>query len=237
MNAAFLGALGLVLARAQLGVEPVAECVRSDQADDRGVIVVHRAGWNGDLGGLRGRRFGFVDRGSAAGYLFPLVYFRERGVDDPARFFGRVFYAGSHDLLFQEVARGGLDGGAGRESVLRELTAEQPRLAKTIAVIARSGPLPGETFVLAPNLKFPCFKCHDLVPSERLKTSLRLPRQPKDLKTLLSQLLLGLHDSPEGASVLAALGAERFVEPDPARWRSVLELLERAGINPEQYHP
>lgn len=77
----------------------------------RSVIVTRDNAGVRTLGGLVGRSFCYVDRGSASGYLVPRLLLRERGLQ-PDRFFGRVRFSDSHLSAIQDLVAGRCDGAA-----------------------------------------------------------------------------------------------------------------------------
>lgn len=63
------------------------------------------------LADLRGRSFAFADPNSTSGYAFPAYFLRKEGFD-PASFFGRTGFSGSHELSVIAVLNGTYDGAA-----------------------------------------------------------------------------------------------------------------------------
>jgi phosphate/phosphite/phosphonate ABC transporter binding protein len=58
-------------------------------------IIVHRDSGIERMEDLRGKRFVFVDRNSASGYLFPYAFLLKSGLD-PETFFGDILFSGNH---------------------------------------------------------------------------------------------------------------------------------------------
>ncbi len=237
INAAFLGSLAFALARAQAGVEPIARPERDGVSQYRGLIVARKDSGIKDWADLRGKSFGLVDRATTAGYLYPLIYFKEHGVNRPEEYLGSIVYTGSHDLLFLKVYDGELDAGAAKDLMLQQVAKTSPKIKKDLRILAVSPPVPNNAFVLSGDLDFPCFRCHELVPATSSETSVNVPRQPEDLKQMIAELLLGLHESPEGRAVLEALGADRFVKTTDADLREVNRMIRDAGFDPKDYRP
>ncbi len=225
VNAAFLGGLSLAVAKREMSMEPIAVVQRNGTSTARGLLVTRKDRNIHSWKDLKGKTLGLVDRESATGYLYPLLYFRERGVEQLDHFVGKIVFTGSHDLAFTKVASGELDAAAGKDSVLRDISRVKPEIASALRVLASSPPLPGETFVLARDLRFPCFDCHDLGTAA---DTVDMPQRPDELDELLRELLLGLHDDSDGARVLDALGADRFTPPTSEPLREVEKMIERA---------
>jgi phosphonate transport system substrate-binding protein len=75
-----------------------------------GYIFTHNNSPYYDLKSLKGKTFAFVSEKSASGYLFPLTYFRARGIDHD-KFFKKIIFAGSHKKVVQMVTQGKADAG------------------------------------------------------------------------------------------------------------------------------
>lgn len=120
--------LALMMSRgdAQLGWMPPAVFVRSEASAGlrllaaversmgdgyRGVLFVPQDSPVQTLEDLRGTSVVWVDRDSAAGYLFVRLALREAGVE-PSELFGDERFAGSHGSTVRAVLRGEADVGA-----------------------------------------------------------------------------------------------------------------------------
>lgn len=237
IDAAFLGSLALALCRAQAGVEPLVRPERDGASQYRSLIVTRKDGPIRSWKDLRGKSFGFVDKSTTAGYLYPILFFRQHGIARPEDFLGSIVYTGSHDLVFTKVARGELDAGAAKDLILAGLVKTDPALAGALRVIATSPPVPNNVFVLGVKQDFPCFHCHALVPGETSPTVRSLPRGPEGLKAILTELLLKLPESEEGRRVLAALDADRFVRTTLDDLTEVNKMIREAGFDPASYNP
>jgi phosphate/phosphite/phosphonate ABC transporter binding protein len=236
VNAAFLGSMAFALAAAQVGVKPIVRPEKDGISQYRGLIVTRKDSGITDWKGMQGKRFGMVDKGTTAGYIFPLNYFRRHGINHPEQFLGEVVYTGSHDLLFLKVHAGELDAGAAKDLMLNEVARTRPEVAEELMILETSRPVPNNVFVLSNNLSFPCMRCHALVPrAEGAATG--VPRRAQDVNELLGQILLQLHESPEGRHVLEALGADRFVRTTDEDLQEVNRMIREAGFDPKSYLP
>jgi len=52
---------------------------------------------------MRGKTFAFVDKATTAGYLLPLVYFKENGINDYPTFLKETYFAGTHEDAIYDV--------------------------------------------------------------------------------------------------------------------------------------
>lgn len=67
-----------------------------------------------DLKGLKdikGKRFAFVSRHSTSGYLYTNALLRNKGII-PERYFGKVYFLGSHPRVTDAITAGSVDAGA-----------------------------------------------------------------------------------------------------------------------------
>jgi phosphate/phosphite/phosphonate ABC transporter binding protein len=104
---------------------------------------------------LRGKKFAFVDKASASGYLYPFAYFKALGVD-PNNFFSEVVFAGGHDKVASAVYNGQVSGGAifggppdpktGKPTDARSLIASTyPDVFDKVRIIGESEEIPNDT--------------------------------------------------------------------------------------------
>jgi phosphonate transport system substrate-binding protein len=237
VNAAFLGSLAFGLAYAQADIVPLVRPEKDGVSTYRGLIVTRKDSGIQGPKDLKGKVFGMVDKATTAGYIYPLLWFRQHGIERPEDFLGSVVFTGSHDLLFLKVYRGELDAGGAKDLMLEEVAKTHPEVKRQLRVLAVSKPVPNNTFVMNKKLEFTCFRCHKLVPTTPGIKPKVLPREPEELKGLLADILLNLHKSEEGRRVLDALGADRFIRTTVEDLRNVNEMLTQAGFNPATYMP
>lgn len=236
IDGAFLGSLPFAVARAQAGVEPLVRPEKDGVSQYRGLIVTRKDSGITDWKGLKGKSFGMVDKSTTAGYIFPLLYFRQHGINRPEEFLGSIVYTGSHDLVFTKVYNGELDAGAAKDLILADMGKRMPQIVDELRILDSSPPVPNNTFVLSSKREFPCFHCHSYV-ANLPPTASNVPRGPAELKRVLTQALLSLPESAEGRRVLEALGADRFVETTVDDLGTVDKMMQDAGFDPRSYHP
>ena len=152
---ALLGPWGYVLAHHEAGAQAVATILYEGKPEYHALIVTHPgSGLTSaqDLLGPKGKRrsFAFGDKGSTSGYLIPLHFFLQQGID-PEKHFGRVLYT-KHQAIETQVAAGQLDAGAdynrNRNAMIDQglIKAEQSR------VIWQSAPLPNDAVAVRAGL-------------------------------------------------------------------------------------
>jgi phosphate/phosphite/phosphonate ABC transporter binding protein len=74
-------------------------------------IVVHSDSGINRLEELKGKRFAFIDRSSASGYLFPYAFFLNHGIV-PEKYFSQVIFAGNHLKAIHYVTERKVDAAA-----------------------------------------------------------------------------------------------------------------------------
>ncbi|MHB1015489.1 MAG: substrate-binding domain-containing protein [Desulfurivibrionaceae bacterium] len=160
----------------------------------RAFIIVPAASPIRKFGDLRGKVFAFTDPLSNTGYLYPLSLLQGMG-QQPETFFGRTIFTYSHDRSMAAVMEGIADGASVDSLVYAFANKSNPEISRRTKVIWES-PDFGIPPVVVPRTISPA------------------------LKALLKELLLGMHRDAEGKKALAALGVERFVEPEPRLYDS-----------------
>ena len=160
----------------------------------RAFVIVPAASPVRELADLRGKIFAFTDPLSNTGYLYPLSLLQGMG-QQPETFFGRTIFTYSHDRSMAAVMEGIADGASVDSLVYAFASKSNPEISRQTKVIWES-PDFGIPPVVVPRTISPA------------------------RKALLKELLLGMHRDAEGKKALAALGVERFVEPEPRLYDS-----------------
>ena len=210
MDGAFFGSFTYCLAHRRLGVEVLA---RPENADGRstyhGMILVRKDSGIRSAEDMRGRRFAFVDKATAAGYLLPLVYFREQRIDY-RKFFKETYFAGTHEDVIHDILNRKADAGAVKNTIVARLAASDARIASDLVMLASSPEFPENAFAVRKGLD-------------------------ASLKEALRDALLSMHADREGKTVLQAFGARRFLKTDDADYRTVYDYARSAGLDVATY--
>jgi len=85
----------------------------------RGVIVARKDSSIRSIRDLKGKRLLFVEKNSAAGYIFPMMALRGAGLD-PKKDFIKLPFAKKHDIVVKAVFNGAADAGGLREDDLEK---------------------------------------------------------------------------------------------------------------------
>jgi phosphate/phosphite/phosphonate ABC transporter binding protein len=130
----------------------VASLLGEGAAQYRGYIVTAAASPIHDVKGLKGKRFAFVDKASASGYLFPLAVLKENGID-PDRDLKEVVFAGSHRKVVDWILEGRVDAGAVSSTSFVQFRGEA--ISSRLFIIAKTDWIPLDAFVARPDLPEP----------------------------------------------------------------------------------
>ena len=173
-------------------------------AQYRGYIVTAATSPIHGIRDLKGKRFAFVDKASASGYLFPLATLKENGVD-PAHDLKDVVYAGTHHNVVDWVLSGRVDAGAISSTSFMHFRAEA--ISSRLFIIAKTDWIPFDAFVAHPSL-------------------------PDSLVAAVRTALLSLDSrSAEGRAVLTGVTTNNgFVEGKDAAYDSVRKTAAKVGV-------
>ena len=174
------------------------------------VIITRADSGIKDFGGLKGRKFAFVDPLSNTGRAYP-VWRILRLNSTPEEYF-TYQYTGTHDNSIQSVKAGLTDGAAVDELIFDHLRAWDPDAIEGLQIIERSPPFGAPPVVIHP----------DVSNTERAR---------------MMQAFLALRGTSEGESILTALGVDRFMTPpaglydSAAEQHGVIERYDRRKVN------
>ena len=179
------------------GVTLIGCSVRQGKPAYHGYLITRAEGGPRNLAALRGKRIGFVDKGSTSGYLYPVQVLIDAGLissgADLPRFFSEVKYLKSHDAVLKAVIDGTVDAGAvydGEVAQAGRLGVDPGRLR----ILARTAPIPHEAVVAAPGVDD---HLREAFREALLSLDTRTPEGRAVLRPLVSELKLnGYVDCP-----------------------------------------
>ena len=117
-----LGPLQFVQAQRKApGLTPVAAHSYEGAETYQGYLVVRDDSAASAPADLKGKRFCYVERGSASGYLLPRHFLRGQGLD-PDKAFSAVRFSGTHSRVLEDVIAGHCDAGAVYSGALLSVT-------------------------------------------------------------------------------------------------------------------
>jgi phosphate/phosphite/phosphonate ABC transporter binding protein len=104
MDGAFGGSLTYALAHNKIGLEVLARPEGLDgKTTCNGLIFVRQDSGISSITDMKGKRFVFVHKASTTGYLFPLVYFKQKGLLNYQGYFKETYCAGTHEDAIRDV--------------------------------------------------------------------------------------------------------------------------------------
>jgi len=210
MDGAFFGSFTYALAHEKLGVEVLA---RPDGLDGsstyHGLIFVRKDSGIRSVEQMRGKRFAFVDKATTAGYLLPLAYFRQHSKNYRS-FLREYYFAGTHEDVIYDVINRKADIGAAKNTVFDRLARSDKRITDELVVLARSPAVPENALAVRKGLD-------------------------SALQSRLQNELLNMDSDPEGANVLKAFGARRFILTRNSDYRAVYDYARDGNIDLSTY--
>ena len=187
LDAAFFGCLTAVRAIETTGMRPLVRPHYTEGlASDYAIVFVRRNSGIDSAQDMRNKRMVFVDPASATGYLLPLRYFKEIGIDDYRTWFAHYYFAGTYEDTIYEVIKGHADIGATRSSMFYRITGSNPEVLEQLDIVASSPHIPSITFGVAEDLEV-------------------------GIVIRLREELLTMHQDAAGREVLENLGMQRFL--------------------------
>jgi phosphonate transport system substrate-binding protein len=212
MDAAFFGSFTYALAHNQIEVEPLARPVNLDGSSTyHGYIFVRKDSGIRSTEDMKKKRFAFVEKATTAGYLFPLAYFKEKGIDDIHAYLGESFFTGSHDAAILAVLNREADIGAAKNTIYDQIAGENSRIDKELMILAASKVVPQNCLAVRKGLD-------------------------PELKKALKKALLEMDKSPEGQEALQRFGARAFIETEDSDYAYLYKLTKAVKLNLKIYH-
>lgn len=154
----------------------------------------------GTITDLKGKVFAYSDPDSNSGYLYP-QYSLLRAGHDPARFFSRTFFTWGHRKVVEAVGVGLAQGGAVDGYVWDTLSRVHPALTGATRIVARS-----------PEMGHPPFVARMGVPEDEFQR--------------MQNVLLAMHNDPEGGALLNTLNLDGFVAGDRHLFDSIAAMAK-----------
>lgn len=207
LDGAFFGSFSYVLAHAKLGVVALARPEAPDGTSSyHGVIFVRKDGGIRTVRQMKGKRLARVARATTAGYLFPSIFLGRAGVRNPETYFKEIYYAGTHEGTIDDVLDRKADVGVSKNTVYDRFAAENSRIGRDLAILGKSDDVPENALALRKDIE-------------------------DSVKRKLVDALIAMRADPEGAKVLKAFGARRFIATTDADYMPVMTYTRELGID------
>lgn len=207
LDGAIFGSFTYTLAHAKLGIEVIARPENRDGVSTyQGLLFVRKDSGIRDIKGMAKKRFVFVDKATTAGFLTALYYFKKNGVQDYRSYFRETYFAGTHMDAIRDVFTRKADIGVAKDSIFERLARENADIAKELQILETFPAVPENGLALRKGLS-------------------------DDTKKGIKQVLLTMHNDPEGREILLRFGASRFIETTDKDYEPVVRFSKEAGIN------
>jgi phosphonate transport system substrate-binding protein len=152
VDVGWLAPFAYVLAKDKFGAEVILASVRGGSKTYTGQIITHVDSGVKDLEGLKGKKFAFVEPGSASGFLFPNALLALNNIDYKT-YFSETTFAGGHDKVVIAVYNKQVDGGAtfgdSAEGLVTDarttVASTLPDVMEKVKPIAKTEPIPNDT--------------------------------------------------------------------------------------------
>jgi phosphonate transport system substrate-binding protein len=211
MDGAFFGSFTYALAHAKLGVEVVARPLALDNTSTyHGLIFVRKDSGIKTWRDMKGKRFAFVDKATTAGYLLPMKYFHENGISDWKKYLLEGYFAGTHEDAIYDVLKKKADVGAAKNTIFSRLAKTDPSITKDLVVLGKSPDVPENALAFRKDID-------------------------ASLRSRMREVLLNMHQDPEGKNVLEQFGARRFIETTNQDYNPVIKYAEDSHLNLATY--
>jgi len=203
LDGAFFGSFTYTLAHAKLGVEPLARPENIQGVSTYyGLIFTRKDSGIRNAADMKGKTFAFVAKATTAGYLLPLAFFKDNGIEDYRGFLKEAYFTGTHEDTIYDVLNKKADIGAAKNTVYYEMARANARIEEELAVLARSPDVPENGLAVRNDLS-------------------------SSTKKILKETLLNMHNDEDGMNVLKQFGAKRFIETKDADYQSVYDYIKK----------
>jgi phosphonate transport system substrate-binding protein len=210
MDGAFFGSFTYALAHEKLGVDVLARPEGLDGASTYyGMIFVRKDSGINSVEQMQGKRFAFVDKATTAGYLLPLAYFQQHK-KNYRTFLREYYFSGTHEDAIYDVLNKKADIGAAKNTVFDRLALSDKRIIEELRVLAKSPAVPENALAVRKGLD-------------------------SDVKSRLQNELLAMDADPEGAQVLKAFGARKFILTRNSDYQAVFDYARASNLNLATY--
>jgi phosphonate transport system substrate-binding protein len=217
VDVGWLAPFAYVLAHDKFNSQVVLASVRGGSKTYTGQIITHVDSGINYLRDLPGKKFAFVDPGSASGYLYPSALLSGNGID-PKTAFSESIFAGGHDKVVIAVYNRQVDAGATFGDSVPGVTTDArttvvstlPDVMEKVKVIAVTDPIPNDTVSVRAGL-------------------------PAELTAQVRDGLLAVAQTDQGKQLLRDLyNINGLATADDSEYDSVRRAASTLGLNLEQ---
>jgi phosphate/phosphite/phosphonate ABC transporter binding protein len=139
-----------VSAKSKGDITPLVTTVVNKNASYHGYIIARKDKAFKSIDDLQGKRFAFVDKQSASGYVYPKAMLLEQG-KNPERFFSETVFLGSHNRVIDAVLDGTVDAGATYSEAV-EAAGEYGLAVHNLVILKQTDAIPKDVIAGRPGL-------------------------------------------------------------------------------------
>ena len=211
LDAAFFGSFTGALAIRKLGVEPLARPQWLDGTSTYyGMIFTRKDSGIKDAADMKGKRFAFVDMATTAGWLLPLHYFQDIGIEDYRTWFAEAYFSGTHEDAIYDVLDVKADVGAAKNTVFYRLAKSDSRLLNELQILTTSPEVPANALAVRKDLD-------------------------SSVKIKLRDILLQMDEDEQGRRILQEFGAKKFIETTEKDYEPVFTYAGNVKLDLQRY--
>jgi phosphate/phosphite/phosphonate ABC transporter binding protein len=140
-----------VNARTKTKAEPIAMAVLNGQPFYHGCIITKKNSGILNLKDLSNKVFGYVDKKSTSGYVYPRYILKENHLNAD-KMFKQVQYLGSHNKVIEAVLQGDVDGGATYDVGIQVANRAGIPIQQ-LNILAKTAPIPADAIAVNPNME------------------------------------------------------------------------------------
>ena len=152
-----------------------------------------------------------MDTATTAGWLLPLHYFHEIGIEDYRQWFSEIYFAGTHEDAIRDVLDKKADIGAAKNTVFYRLAKADPRVTDELQILATSPKVPSNTLAVRKDLD-------------------------SSLKMKLKDTLLQMHEDKSGREILKKFGAKKFIATTVQDYEPVFNYADEIRLDLNKYN-
>lgn len=211
IDAGFFGSLAYGIARARIGVEPLARTVQPNgKSTYTALLFASRDAGIKKPADMKGKTIALVDPATAAGYLAQREFLALHGIDMEKDL--KIYWAGNHEAVIRAVLNHTAELGGAKSTVVAKFRKENKTFDTFVEILNESPKkgLPDNTFAVRKGL--------DVTAREKLK------------KTLLA-----MDSDPEGKNVLAKFGVLRFISTSDEDFKQLYNWCRHLNIDLTSY--
>ena len=150
IDVAWFSPFAYVNAHEKIGIEPLVSPKVNGKVSYNGYIITRKDSGINELADLKGKSFGYVDEGSASGYLYARHIIKTKGMN-PDKIFSRTSFLGSHDNVIKAVLSKELDAGATYNEAIENAHMNGINTDE-FRIIAKTADIPKDAIAASPHL-------------------------------------------------------------------------------------